>query len=966
MPGADESPDATGPRRSQERVAPDRKRGLAHREGTRPDPRVCPELLPVPPTPTIPVPPLRRSHVVSLVDTPAPTVRFVISPPLTPPQRVPAPVGSAASGGSGFDGESVAAGPTMPDVGDEFQGFRLVEELGRGTFGRVFLAHQAALAGRPVALKVTLRPSREPERLARLQHTNVVPVYSVHAAGPIQLICMPFLGRRTLADVLRSHRTSTRSANGWSRKTRAQRGSTTVTTGSPRPATELRPTSPVPTGLPPTLVRDADSVLRVLSQLAAGLAHAHGRGILHLDIKPGNVLLADTGEPMLLDFNLSIDAAEADRDLVGGTVPYMAPEQLLDMRSRGRGEVDARTDLYALGVVAYELLTGEIPFPGTTRTLAEFDRLMAARREGPPPLREQNPFVTPAVESIVRKLLAPDPSARYQSALDLKDDVDRQIADRPLRYARDRSVVERVRKWRRRNPRFLVASAVVGVVLAATSAGAAAVHATHGRSAAEARLKARDALDGMHSLRIDLTAPDEPLYGARGVARSRELLADYGLPDDPNWRERDAFRHLPQDTQSSLAGDLGELLVLLGSTRLAAARDSAGPETEAPRDEAVRCAHAAADCFAGSEYPPALASLKHDLGLAPDRPARANTARDHFLDAARLVLSGRYADAIPVLEEATLLDPGHAAAHYLLGQSLGHLGRSERAAERHAVAAGLMRTDRRVFRQWGSSELSAGQPDRAVRILDRASVSPSGPTAELRYLTGIARLRLGRFDDARTDLSVAVASGVRPVSALLARSEVLDRSGDPAGARADRAAAYAAAPASSIELTERGKAREAADPDAASVDYRQAIGANGAAVPEAYRGLIRLALDRGNNPLEALAVADAATSRFRDTPDFHAARAVALARLNRVDQARSAAEASARMNPSAEATFRIAAAYAQLPEAADRTAALAWLRRAYLAGVRNADRLDASPDLGALRGSDEYKAFRAAVEEMNR
>ena len=79
-------------------------------------------------------------------------------------------------------------------VGDTICGFRLVGELGRGAFARVFLAHQEALADRPVALKVTLRPTREAERLARLQHTNVVPVHSVHDAAPAQLICMPFLG----------------------------------------------------------------------------------------------------------------------------------------------------------------------------------------------------------------------------------------------------------------------------------------------------------------------------------------------------------------------------------------------------------------------------------------------------------------------------------------------------------------------------------------------------------------------------------------------------------------------------------------------------------------------------------------------------------------------------------------------------------------------------------------------------
>src|SRR5580698_7273326 len=92
--------------------------------------------------------------------------------------------------------ETVAPGAPL-QVGDRIQGFELVEELGQGAFARVFLAKQESLAHRPVALKVTLRPTREAERLARLQHTHIVPVYSIHDAAPIQVICMPFLGRRT-------------------------------------------------------------------------------------------------------------------------------------------------------------------------------------------------------------------------------------------------------------------------------------------------------------------------------------------------------------------------------------------------------------------------------------------------------------------------------------------------------------------------------------------------------------------------------------------------------------------------------------------------------------------------------------------------------------------------------------------------------------------------------------------------
>src|SRR5262249_39563004 len=90
----------------------------------------------------------------------------------------------------------------LPEVGDQFCGFRLIGELGRGAFGRVYLALQGDLADRPVALKVAAGCFAESQKLARLQHTHIVPVYSFHRAGPLQAVCMPYFGPTTLADVL--------------------------------------------------------------------------------------------------------------------------------------------------------------------------------------------------------------------------------------------------------------------------------------------------------------------------------------------------------------------------------------------------------------------------------------------------------------------------------------------------------------------------------------------------------------------------------------------------------------------------------------------------------------------------------------------------------------------------------------------------------------------------------------------
>jgi eukaryotic-like serine/threonine-protein kinase len=132
-----------------------------------------------------------------LSDTIAGPVRVIRTLPETPSSAdyvLPADASAAVA--------LTAPPPGFPAVGETFLGFRLTEELGRGAFARVYLARQLALADRAVALKVTTRPTQEPERLAKLQHTNIVPIFSVHTAGSLQAVCMPFLGRATLADTL--------------------------------------------------------------------------------------------------------------------------------------------------------------------------------------------------------------------------------------------------------------------------------------------------------------------------------------------------------------------------------------------------------------------------------------------------------------------------------------------------------------------------------------------------------------------------------------------------------------------------------------------------------------------------------------------------------------------------------------------------------------------------------------------
>src|SRR5205814_172384 len=151
-----------------------------------------------------------------------------------------------------------------------------------------------------------------------------------------------------------------------------------------------------------------------------------------------NVLLCDDGQPMLLDFNLAQNVKSSSAFTVaqmGGTPPYMAPEQLIAYRD-GTGGVDSRGDLYALGLIIYHLLTGRHAFPIRRGRSLDILPKMIADRQGPPPaLRCFNRAISPAVESIVRHCLEVDPARRYASARQLADDIERQRANLPLKHA---------------------------------------------------------------------------------------------------------------------------------------------------------------------------------------------------------------------------------------------------------------------------------------------------------------------------------------------------------------------------------------------------------------------------------------------------------------------------------------------------------------------------------------------------
>lgn len=326
-----------------------------------------------------------------------------------------------------------------PEPGDKFGPFELLEVIGRGAFAKVFVAQQLDVGSRIVVLKISPRLKGEVRTLAQLDHPNIVPIFTVVKSEDASLsaICMPYLSRATLHDVMihafQKHAVP-QSAESILVAIRAKNGESPI-----KPVQEDR-------GKPHPIFRGRfeDAMIHVGLQLARALENTHVKGIYHCDIKPSNVLLTSSGTAMLFDFNLAFES-RTDECLVGGTLPYMAPEQLRVVTHPGETPViDARTDIFSWAITMYQLLTGQLPFGNVSETESSVktaSRLLDGQKQGPIPMRNHNPNVTPTLAKLIEDSLAWEPSARPQSVSELAHRLQREqridrVAGRTLRSNR--------------------------------------------------------------------------------------------------------------------------------------------------------------------------------------------------------------------------------------------------------------------------------------------------------------------------------------------------------------------------------------------------------------------------------------------------------------------------------------------------------------------------------------------------
>ncbi len=356
------------------------------------------------------------------------------------------------------------AGHTTGEVPAQLGDFRIRREIGRGGMGVVFEAEQLSLH-RTVALKILRfgvadkealeRFRYEAETVAKLHHTNIVPIFAIGCEQGVNFYAMQYIQGRSLADVI-ERRTEVRGLKSEVGGRRSHELVPPLAAGShghqPAPPAKARA---------PMLADIAGWSL----QAAEALAHAHGRGVIHRDIKPSNLLLDDEGTLWLTDFGLAKRMDEVTLTLTGailGTPRYMSPEQA----AASRQPVDHRTDIYSLGATLYELVTGQPAFAAAT----PHEVISQIITTEPRPPRQFDRSLPRDLETIVLKCLAKEPGRRYQTAHELANDLRAFLEGRPI-AARRVGVVERATRWVKRRRKTAIAMAAAAACGAALLVG---------------------------------------------------------------------------------------------------------------------------------------------------------------------------------------------------------------------------------------------------------------------------------------------------------------------------------------------------------------------------------------------------------------------------------------------------------------------------------------------------------------
>ena len=594
---------------------------------------------------------------------------------------------TAAARGAGGDSRdddepSVAGAPEIP-------GYRLLDELGRGGTGVVYKARQLTL-NRLVALKVIQaghhalpgavdRFRSEAEAVARFQHPHIIQVYEVGEHEGLGYLALEYAAGGSLA---------------------------TAIAGTPQ---------------------DPSASAALVADLARAIHYAHGCGIVHRDLKPANVVMTESRVPKITDFGLAKllehEAGSTVSGTILGTPSYMAPEQLLGYSS----EITPAADVYALGAILYEGLTGRPPFKGAT-PLSTLDQVANQEPLGPSTLQRNIPL---DLETICMKCLEKDPSRRYPTAEALADDLRRFLDGRPI-LARPSPAWEKAAKWARRRPGMATALAGVAVAISVVFAGIVYYNAllrdgvrTAQAAKAEADRSARVALDQRN---LALKALDKLVFevqerlgetpATRSLRRSLLDTAIAGLDEIASSTEA-----TPPDLSRAVAHQkLGELYRQVGRSA----------EASRQLEQAVRLAEQLATAAPGDlAVKDSLIRSHVGLGELQLRADQTGLALRHFHR------------VVELSEEITAAGAGRLGARRGLVEAYVRLGRAHGFHREFDEARAWFQKARSLAERWGvdepgNTEASAMLAWSYRKIADIGKLSGDADAAQEGYFKAIA------------------------------------------------------------------------------------------------------------------------------------------------------------------------------------------------------------------------------------
>ena len=689
----------------------------------------------------------------------------------------------------------------LPEIGEQLGPFRLLAELGRGASGKTYLAAEPALADRLVVLKIIPDDQEEHLSLARLQHTHIIPLFSEQTFPDrgLRALCMPYLGGTSLARVLEAlaeipHH-QRRGRHLLDVLDKVQRG---------------RPAPPTAGDGPYHKYLDQASYVHAICWIAAcladGLHEAHAHGLVHMDVKPSNVLIASDGQPMLLDFHLArkpIRAGERISDRLGGTPGWMAPEQEAALKAVGLGQpvpapVDHRADLYALGLLLCEVLGGS----------------GAGVRDVAGKLRHRrNPEISVGLSDIVLKCLATKPAERYHDAASLADDLRRHLNDLPLRGVATRSLTERWRKWRQRQPSALARSIAGLLTLAAVITASSLGYLFHHQRAQDLQAALEDgkkyagrrqfseaadilrrglernptilpslltgdslALELQKELRLAVRGQKaEQLHHFADLVRLRHGFTPprgeegwkFIRDGRAMWEERDRLLNseagaLDPEVEQRICTDLLELAVVWADLRV---RLASKADVDEARREAVRVLdQAEASCGPSPSLNRERRAYARALGLpisssGPDPAPRS--AWEHYDLGRSYLRSEQIQEAATEFRRTLELEPQDFWSNFYQGHCAFDLGQFEDASAAFRTCIALSPKAAWCYHNRARAEEILGQVKQAFSDYSRAiELDPALAAAALNR--GILSYKAGRPEEAIADFQRALRAGPDP------------------------------------------------------------------------------------------------------------------------------------------------------------------------------------------------------------